>query len=93
MNILSQIWFKVQTTLFPFLDQEIGPLSENQRKLVAMFFLFEIATVIAGDLYRVDPFDQPGVEMGKRLTYEMMGRKGFERQSTVPKKPWRLRQE
>jgi len=65
----------------------------DARALGAMFFLFEIATVIAGDLYRVNPFDQPGVEMGKRLTYGMMGRKGFERQSTVPKKPWRLRQE
>jgi glucose-6-phosphate isomerase len=26
----------------------------------------------------VDPFDQPGVELGKRLTYAAMGRPGYE---------------
>jgi glucose-6-phosphate isomerase len=25
----------------------------------------------------VDPFDQPGVELGKQLTYAAMGRPGF----------------
>jgi len=42
MSILSQIWFRVQMTLFPFLDQELGPLSENQRKLVAILELSRI---------------------------------------------------
>lgn len=42
MNILSRIWFEVQTTLFPFLDQELGPLSEKQRKLVAILELVRI---------------------------------------------------
>jgi glucose-6-phosphate isomerase len=27
-------------------------------------------------LYEVDPLDQPGVELGKRLTYGLMGRPG-----------------
>lgn len=40
------------------------------------FMLFEIATMIAGDLYNVNPLDQPGVEHGKVLTYQLMGRKG-----------------
>ena len=26
----------------------------------------------------IDAFDQPGVELGKRLTYGLMGRQGFE---------------
>lgn len=42
MKILSRIWFEVQTTLFPFLDQELGPLSEKQRKLVAILELVRI---------------------------------------------------
>jgi glucose-6-phosphate isomerase len=42
------------------------------------FMLFEIATIIAGDLYNVNPLDQPGVEHGKILTYRLMGRKGYE---------------
>jgi glucose-6-phosphate isomerase len=43
-----------------------------------LFFLFEVAVVFAGGLYRVNPFNQPGVEESKRLTYGQMGRKGFE---------------
>lgn len=43
-----------------------------------LFFLFETAVVFAGGLYRVNPFNQPGVEESKRLTYGLMGRKGFE---------------
>jgi glucose-6-phosphate isomerase len=30
-------------------------------------------------LYGVNAFDQPGVELGKRFTYGMFGRKGFEK--------------
>ena len=43
-----------------------------------LLFMFEIQTVFAAGLYSVNPFDQPGVEMGKRLTYGMMGRQGYE---------------
>jgi glucose-6-phosphate isomerase len=43
-----------------------------------LFFLFEVAVVFAGGLYRINPFNQPGVEESKRLTYGQMGRKGFE---------------
>ncbi len=38
---------------------------------------FQIATGYAGIWYGVDPFDQPGVELGKQLTYAAMGRPGF----------------
>ncbi len=42
-----------------------------------LFMMLQIATVYAGELYDVDPLDQPGVELGKRLTYALMGREGF----------------
>ncbi len=42
-----------------------------------LFMLLQIATVYAGALYDVDPLDQPGVELGKQLTYARMGRAGF----------------
>ena len=42
------------------------------------FMLMEIVTTIAGALYHINPFDQPGVEHGKLLTYGLMGRKGYE---------------
>lgn len=43
-----------------------------------MFYLYEYATIAAGMLYYVDPFDQPGVEEGKRLTHAAMGKPGLE---------------
>jgi glucose-6-phosphate isomerase len=39
---------------------------------------FQLATGYAGAWYGIDPFDQPGVELGKRLTYAAMGRPGHE---------------
>jgi glucose-6-phosphate isomerase len=46
--------------------------------LGGLVMLLEIATAFAGDLYGVNAFDQPGVELGKRFTYGMFGRPGFE---------------
>ena len=43
-----------------------------------LLMMLEIATVYAGGLYGIDPLDQPGVELGKQLTYGIMGRAGFE---------------
>ena len=43
----------------------------------AMMF-FQLATGYAGAWYGMDPFDQPGVELGKRLTYAAMGRPGYD---------------
>jgi glucose-6-phosphate isomerase len=50
----------------------------NAFTLGQLLYLFEVAVVFAGALYRVDPFNQPGVEESKRLTYGQVGRKGFE---------------
>jgi len=44
---------------------------------------FQLATGYAGAWYGIDPFDQPGVELGKRLTYAAMGRSGYQ---SEPKK-------
>ena len=44
----------------------------------ALFMLFQLSVVYAGALYGVNPFDQPGVELGKSLTYGLMGRRGYE---------------
>jgi glucose-6-phosphate isomerase len=50
----------------------------NPFTLGQVLYLFEVATVAAGALAGLDPFGQPGVEEGKRLTYGLMGRPGFE---------------
>lgn len=50
----------------------------DPRSLGALVFLYEAATAIAGELYDVDAFDQPGVEEGKRLAFGLLGRDGYE---------------
>lgn len=49
----------------------------DARAMGGLLMLFQIATVYAGALYRVDPLDQPGVEAGKILTYGLLGREGY----------------
>jgi glucose-6-phosphate isomerase len=48
-----------------------------------MMFL-EIATAYAGQLYGVDAFNQPGVELGKQFAYALLGRPGAD----AAKKEW-----
>ncbi len=48
----------------------------NAQALGQLIMLLQIATVLAGSLYGVDPMNQPGVELGKQLTYGLMGRSG-----------------
>jgi len=43
-----------------------------------LFHFLELATAFTGLLYEMNPFNQPGVEEGKNLTYGIMGKKGFE---------------
>lgn len=59
---------------------EIDTITEQN--VGALFYLFEFATAIAGEIWEINAFDQPGVEEGKRLTYAMMGRSGFESKKT-----------
>ena len=43
-----------------------------------IIILMEYETAIAGEILGINAFDQPGVEQGKKNTYALMGRKGFE---------------
>jgi glucose-6-phosphate isomerase len=43
-----------------------------------LLMFFQVACGYAGLWYGIDPFDQPGVELGKRLAYTAMGRPGFD---------------
>lgn len=42
----------------------------------ALLQLFALATAYAGELYGVNAFDQPGVELGKNFAYAMLGKPG-----------------
>jgi glucose-6-phosphate isomerase len=50
----------------------------NEFTMGQMIYLMELATAYMGELLEINTFDQPGVELGKILTYALMGRKGFE---------------
>jgi len=41
----------------------------------ALFMFFEIATAVAGKLYGINPYDQPGVEAGKKAMEKILKRK------------------
>ncbi len=49
-----------------------------------LMMLFEIATAYAGQLYGIDAFNQPGVELGKQFAYALLGRPGAD----AAKKEW-----
>lgn len=43
-----------------------------------LLFLFEMATAFAGELLNINAFDQPGVEEGKKATYALLGKQGYD---------------
>ncbi len=49
----------------------------DEEHLGYLFQALEVQTAIAGSLYGVNAFDQPGVEAGKNITYSRMGRPGY----------------
>ncbi len=72
-------------------DATRASITQNQRPNVTLslpeldpihfaqlLFLLEVQTALMGGLLDLDPFDQPGVELGKKYTYALMGRPGFE---------------
>jgi len=44
----------------------------------ALLYFFEMATAFAGEMLGINTYDQPGVEEGKRATFALMGKPGFE---------------
>ena len=44
----------------------------------ALMMMFELATAYAGQMYGVNAFNQPGVELGKHFAYALLGRPGAE---------------
>ena len=54
-----------------------------------LLHMLEVATVVSGCLYNIDPLDQPGVELGKKYTYGLMGRSGFSKFKSEYKKSLR----
>jgi glucose-6-phosphate isomerase len=54
---------------------EVNPFTVGQ-----FLYLLEMQTAMIGELFRINTYDQPGVEAGKVAAYALMGRPGFEKQ-------------
>jgi glucose-6-phosphate isomerase len=66
----------------PNMTIHVDRVSEESVGELMMFF--EIATAYAGQLYGIDAFNQPGVELGKQFAYALLGRPGAD----AAKKEW-----
>lgn len=57
------------TVIFPQIDEfTVGEF----------ILIFEFATSIAGKLFNINAYDQPAVELGKKATFALMNRRGYE---------------
>ncbi len=50
----------------------------DEKALGSLIMFSQYMTAYAGEFYDIDAFDQPGVEYGKKLTFCLMDRPGFE---------------
>jgi len=50
----------------------------NAHTIGQFIYLYEVTTSLVGLLFDVNAYDQPAVELGKKATFALMGRMGFE---------------
>lgn len=50
----------------------------DEYNVAQLLYMLEVQTAIAGELYNIDTYNQPGVEQAKNYTYALMGREGYE---------------
>lgn len=46
----------------------------SSRSMGELLMMYQIQTAVTGKLYGINPFDQPGVELGKKLTRELLSK-------------------
>lgn len=52
----------------------------NAFTLGQLMFMLELQTAYTGALLNINTFNQPGVENGKKATFALLGKKGYEAQ-------------
>ena len=50
----------------------------DEYNIAQLLYMLEVQTAIAGELYNINTFNQPGVEQVKNYMYALMGRAGYE---------------
>ena len=49
----------------------------NEEEVGNLIYFFELSVIALGELFNVNPIDQPSVEVGKRITHALMGDKNY----------------
>jgi glucose-6-phosphate isomerase len=50
----------------------------NAKHVGEFLYLYEFTTSLVGEMLGINPYDQPAVELGKKATFALMGRNGYE---------------
>lgn len=50
----------------------------NEFTMGELFYLLELQTALVGELFNINAYNQPGVELGKDYTYGVFGREGYQ---------------
>ncbi len=51
----------------------------DEESVGAFIMYYEFVTSVAGELFNINAYDQPAVELGKQATFALIGRKGYEK--------------
>ncbi len=51
----------------------------NEFTMGQLIYMLEMQTALVGELFNINAFNQPGVELGKHYTYGVLGREGYEK--------------
>jgi glucose-6-phosphate isomerase len=49
----------------------------SAKTLGGLLYFYEALVVFTANLWQINPYDQPGVEEGKNITYSLMGREDY----------------
>ena len=44
-----------------------------------LLYMLEMQTAMIGELFKINTYDQPAVQLGKDATYALMGKPGYEK--------------
>ena len=72
MDKISQVWDHIQTRLFPFLEDELDPLTQKQKKLAAILELIRIEDFIPARWWTLGRPPADRVAMAKSLVAKMV---------------------
>ena len=62
------------------LNYTINLPAVNEFTLGQLLYLFELQTAYAGAMFNIDTYNQPGVEAGKKATFALLGKPGYDLQ-------------